>query len=147
MKTIALFLCGLLLYAGCSSRATSVSATASFNPLRNKNLSARVLPLGDIDKEIAIQGTADSDFQVTVGISCEDGGSGSSAMAEFPLQWKNKKLSPLPEDYRLAGGGQRPALRRENDRELTVYYPAELKGNRTWVKFRIVMEDEGKGGR
>jgi hypothetical protein len=61
--------------------------------------------------------------------------------AEILLQGKDGKLSPLG-NWEISGGGERPAMRTESDKELVIYYPTELKGEKNWVRFRIVMTGE-----
>jgi hypothetical protein len=140
MRRMATFLVGLLLLGGCSSNAPSATATASLSPLPDQEVTGQVVSRGDLDKDIVIVGKHDSGFMVTVTITCEVSDARSTALAQIPFQWKDNKLSTVMGEYSMGGGGERPAVRKENDREITIYYPAELEGMRTWAKFRVVVK-------
>src|SRR5690349_4477636 len=106
MKRTAVFLCLLFMCVGCSRQETSVSSSASFDPQRNKGLSGRVVSTGALDKEIVIEGTADSVFRVTFEVSWKEAQSSTSIGADMLFQWKDNKLSPFTDDYRQSGGGE-----------------------------------------
>jgi hypothetical protein len=133
---------------GCSPRNVAhLASSASFDAHphgwgganQNEKLTAEIRPDGDYDQIVLIRGAAPSPFSVTLGLSQQRGTASHSATAEILLQFKDGKLSPL-DDWEMSGGGERPAMRREHGNELIVYYPTELKGERTWVRFKIVME-------
>src|SRR3990172_11063275 len=126
------FLAVLLLLAGCAREASTTSASVSFDAQRNKSLSAQIVPIGVVDKDVVIEGTPDSDFKLIVEVSYAEGDAHSSSGAEISFRYENNKLTPS-NDYIMSGGGERPALRRESDREITVYYPDELQDRRTWA--------------
>ncbi|MFZ1934381.1 MAG: hypothetical protein WCB27_21950 [Thermoguttaceae bacterium] len=147
-KVVGVVLCGMLLLEGCSQGTTDIAASASFDALKNRNLSGRVVPVGDLDKKVVVEGIPDSDFRVVMEVSCKNGDANASSGAEMLFRWKDNRLDVLPEDCRLSGGGERPAVRRENDREFTVYYPVELRGKRSWAKFHVIVDtDQGRKSR
>ena len=148
MTKVVTLLCGSLLIGGCHGQGspmggcapgTAATAFASFQPMRNKRLSGHIHSTGPLDEVIEIEGVADSPFELTVGVSWKEEDASSSSSAEVGLLWRDNRLSFWPEDGRLAGGGERPAVRRENDGEVAIYYPMELRGKRTWAKFRILV--------
>ena len=147
MRFIDYFIC-LFVLVGCSQREeTSLTSSASFdaNPPNwggaktNDNLKATILPDGPYDKKVLIKGNATSPFRISMGVSQQRNQSGNSQTAEILLRVKDGKLSPLG-DGEMSGGGERPALRRERDKEIVIYYPIELDGERSWVRFKIAME-------
>jgi hypothetical protein len=136
------FICCVFLFAliGCSQpKETNLTSSASFYALTNDNLKATISPDGPHDKLIVIKGNATSPFQVVVGASLQSDGASSSVGADILFQVEDGKLSPCF-DGEMSGGGECPAFRRESDREVVVYYPLELEGERSWARFKIVME-------
>jgi hypothetical protein len=138
----------LFMLIGCSQqKETSLTSSASFdaNPPNwggakaNDHLKATISPDGPHDKLIVIEGTATSPFLVVAGVSQQRGDASGSVAADILFQVNDGKLSPLG-DGTMSGGGERPAFRRESDRALVVYYPLELEGERSWARFKIMME-------
>ena len=147
IRFLPCFLCAFML-VGCSrQKGTSVTSSVSFeaNPHNsvsaktNDNLKAEILPDGRYDKKVLIEGRATSPFVVTVRVSQQRTGASHSSIAEIMFQVKDGKLSPL-NDWKMSGGGERPALRRESDEEIVVYYPIKLDDERSWARFKIVMK-------
>ena len=147
MRFLPYILC-IFMLVGCSQqKGTSLSSSVSFDanpPNRggaktNDHLKAEIVPDGPYDKKVLIEGNATLPFLVTVGISQERSGASSYETAEILFRVKDGTLSPLG-DWQMSGGGERPALRRESDKEIVVYYPTELDGERSWARFRIVMK-------
>jgi hypothetical protein len=129
-----------LLLAGCSKGTPQLTTSASFNQMRNKSLCGRVVPMGEYDKKILIEGIPDSDFAVAIDVSWKAGDAEGSSGAEIEFRWTDDRLMVQPDDCQLSGGGERPAIRRESDNEWTIYYPVELCGRRSWVKFCVIMQ-------
>jgi hypothetical protein len=67
------------------------------------------------------------------------GGNYDESAAEVIFAFKDGRLSVEP-DWESAGGGERPAFRREGDREITAYYPIGGKNMRTWAKCSISIQ-------
>lgn len=131
----------LFLLAGCGEKDDlAISSSATFNPKDNEDLKGQVAPLGSLDKIITIEGSPETPFLITVGISGKRGSAAGSSSAEISFKIEGGKLLPL-NDWKMSGGGERPALRRESDTEITVYYPSTIDRQRTWVKFEVVMKE------
>ena len=67
------------------------------------------------------------------------GGNYDESAAEVIFAFKDGRLSVEP-DWKSAGGGERPAFRREGDREITAYYPIGGKNARTWAKYSVSVQ-------
>jgi hypothetical protein len=70
---------------------------------------------------------------VAVTVSATAPGSSSASSSELVLVYDDKGLHPR--DWTASGGGERAAFRSETPTELTIYVPAEVGDERTWVKF------------
>ena len=92
---------------------------------------------GIFDKTVSIIGTPESPFVINVGIAVSLATKSRSSTADIIFEVVDKQLQPLNKDWGFSGGGERPALRRESDTEVVIYYPTELGADRTWVKFHV----------
>ena len=140
MKTLVRLLLILMLLPGCGGKGDiDMSSSATFDAKGNAGLKGQVASLGSLDKTITVEGVPKSLFLVTVGVSGERGSASGSSLAAILFKFELGKLLPFM-DWKMSGGGERPALRRESDTEITVYYPTTIDKQRTWVKFKVVMK-------
>ena len=141
MKEVLPILIVTMLLTGCAGEdKIDLSSSASFNAKGNSSVKGQVAQLGSLDKAITIEGSPTSPFLVTVGVSGKRGSASGSSSAEILFAYTDGRLSPLM-DWKMSGGGERPALRRESDTEITVYYPTTIDKQRTWVKFKVRMKE------
>ncbi len=138
MKRTVLLLVAFSLLAGCKQRTPTISSTVVFNPHANKHLTASISPMGDLDKIVVIEGVPDSHFELLVGMSYEQSDSSGGSADQVFLELKDGKLSPA--DRITFGDHDGAALRMQGDKQMTIYYPAVISGQRTWFKVRVIMQ-------
>ena len=129
--------------SGCSkpTAPTLTSSVVKFDPGGNNALTARISEDGKYDKMLIIEGSVRSEFCVIVEVTMELCGQRASSAAEVWFTAINGELAPV-NSWKISGGGERPALRRESDKEVVIYYPQRLpNGMRSWGRFRIVLAD------
>ena len=141
--------CVVMLIRYWPQAEASLTSQAALDPEGNP-LKATISPDGPHDKVIVLEGSATDSFRVQFLVSQQRGGASNTQGEDVHFEVKDGKLSlvfevkdgklSLVEEGMLHGPGEHPTFRRESDREIVVYYPSEVKGERTWVKFRVVMK-------
>ena len=129
----------ILLLTGCGEqvRVPNVTSTVEFDSMQNADLRMTTQSLGEIDKTVSINGIPDSPFVINVGIAGSFASTSGSSTADIIFEVVDGQLQPLNNDWEFAGGNERPALRRESNTEIVIYYPTEYGAKRTWVKFHV----------
>jgi hypothetical protein len=136
MERSVLIFMALSLLAGCKQQ--TISSSVTFNPHENKHLTATISPMGDLDKLVVIHGVPDSYFELMVGIAYEQPGRSENSKSQVFLELKNNKLSQR--DGITFDDNDGVALRMQGDKQLTIYYPQVITGQRTWIKVRVMMQ-------
>ena len=99
MKRPILLLVVLSLLAGCKQE--TLSSSVSFDPHKNKHLTATITSVGDLDKIVSIKGVPDYYFELMVGVChkqssdmyVKQSSHSESRTQQVPLELKNGKLA------------------------------------------------------
>ena len=135
---------GVALLAGCKDNGVPVTKASVSVKESSKGVRVVQQTVSDDGLDhalvLAVDKPADEErFTLVMGTELIGPNIKDSSSAEVAFIFKDGRLRVEP-DWQSAGGGERPAFRREGDRQITAYYPVRLKTARTWAKYLISVQ-------